>query len=741
MSGEMASPIEDYALISDLHTGALVSRDGSMDWLCFPRFDSDSTFGALLGTPEHGRWLLAPDGSHEQTGVPLGTGPAGKAAGEGAGPAESARDAGKEIAPDTAASGADAKARDRDGSTEGKADAGGTATAKVADQNRNQNQRLKAAGGSTTTEAAHRGGEVRGQAKDPRGDLAEREESVHAEEGKLTGADEEDEAERKKRAGAAVVVERSYIDSSFVLRTHWKTDTGEATITEFMPVGDRRASLVRRVEGVSGTVTITQEVVVRFGYGVVVPWVNRVRNADTDEESIVGIAGPDAVVLHGSNLPTAKERRHRGQFEVKAGETVDFELCWFPSHREVPDMIDVDKALDETLKYWRDWCSRFPPQGEYHEMVKRSLLVLRALTHETTGGIVAAPTTSLPEHFGGERNWDYRYVWLRDAALTLESMMTHGYETEALEWRNWLLRAVAGDPEDLQIMYGLAGERHLAERELDQFPGYADSKPVRIGNGAVGQYQADVIGEVMVVLEKLRNMGGKEDHFSWPLQKALLHYIEKHFDSKDHGIWEMRGEKKYFTHSRVMMWAAFDRGVRGVRDHGLDGEAEHWKKLRDELRDEIMDQGFNKEINSFVQTYGSTEVDASLLVIPQVGFVKYDDDVMLDTVARLEQELVEEAGLILRYRTEAGVDGLEPGEHPFLACSFWLVEQYARSGRIEDARELMDQLVGYANELGLMAEEYDPVNKRMAGNYPQAFSHLALIRAADAINGHAQEAL
>ncbi|HEX2247133.1 MAG TPA: glycoside hydrolase family 15 protein, partial [Arthrobacter sp.] len=348
---------------------------------------------------------------------------------------------------------------------------------------------------------------------------------------------------------------------------------------------------------------------------------------------------------------------------------------------------------------------------------------------------------SLPEYFGGERNWDYRYVWLRDAALTLESMMTHGYEKEALEWRNWLLRAVAGDPEDLQIIYGLAGERHLAERELDQFPGYANSRPVRIGNGAVGQYQADVIGEVMVVLEKLRNMGGQEDHFSWPLQKALLHYIEKHFDNKDHGIWEMRGEQKYFTHSRVMMWAAFDRGVRAVRDHGLDGEAEHWGELRDELREEIMEHGFNMEINSFVQTYGSTEVDASLLVIPQVGFVKYDDDLMLGTVARLEQELVDEAGLIKRYRTETGMDGLEPGEHPFMACSFWLVEQYARSGRIEDARELMDQLVGYANELGLMAEEYDPVNNRMAGNYPQAFSHLALIRAADAINGHAQEAL
>ncbi|HEX2247883.1 MAG TPA: glycoside hydrolase family 15 protein, partial [Arthrobacter sp.] len=452
----MASPIEDYALISDLHTGALVSRNGSMDWLCFPRFDSESTFGALLGTPEHGRWLLAPDGSREQTGVPLGTGPAGEATGHGTGPAEATGYAGKEIAPDTAASGADAKALDRNGSTEGKAAAGGTATAAVSGQSKDPDPDPDLADGGTSTAAAQRGGEVRGQAKDPRGAHALRDESIHAEEGKPTGADEEAEAERKERAGVPVVVERSYIDSSFVLRTRWRTDTGEATITEFMPVGDRRASLVRRVEGNTGTVTISQEIVVRFGYGVVVPWVNRVRNPDTDEESIVGIAGPDAVVMHGSHLPHPKDRRHRGQFVVNAGETVDFELCWFQSHRPVPDMINVDKALDETLKYWQDWCSRFPPQGEYHEMVKRSLLVLRALTHETTGGIVAAPTTSLPEQPGGVRNWDYRYCWLRDATFTLYSLLSAGFVTEARDWRDWLLRTIAGDPADLQIVYGPA---------------------------------------------------------------------------------------------------------------------------------------------------------------------------------------------------------------------------------------------------------------------------------------------
>ncbi|WP_336715915.1 glycoside hydrolase family 15 protein [Arthrobacter sp. USHLN218] len=734
----MASPIEDYALLSDLHTAALVSRNGSMDWLCFPRFDSDSTFGALLGTPEHGRWLLAPDGAHEGATEPLGTGPAGGATG---GPPQAQAENGHQLPADTAASGADTPDRDtassgtetpsRDAVSDAKASEGGSATEQVSHD--------EARGGSAVVNPAGTPSR-QGSTRDPReghGRSARSEQSS----GRATGADDAAEAERKRSRGAPVVVERSYLQSTFVLRTCWQTSTGEVTITEFMPVGDRRASVVRRVECTSGYVTVHQEIVIRFGYGEAVPWVYRVNDEDTGAESIVAMAGPDAVVMHGSKLPMAEDRRHRGDFTLRAGEVADFELCWFPSHRKVPPMCNVDQQLKDSVAYWRDWCSRFPPQGEYHEMVKRSLLVLRAMTHESTGGIVAAPTTSLPERFGGERNWDYRFVWLRDAALTLESMMTHGYEREALEWRNWLLRAVAGDPEDLQIMYGLAGERLLIERELGQFPGYLDSAPVRIGNGAMCQYQGDVIGEVMVVLEKLRNLGQKEDHFSWPLQKSLLHYTERHFFDRDHGIWEMRGEKKYFTHSRAMMWAAFDRGVRAVQDHGLEGEDEHWARLRDELREEIMEHGFNKEVNSFTQSYGSSEVDASLLVLAQVGFVKYDDDLMLGTVARLEQDLMDDSGLLRRYRTETGMDGLSPGEYPFLACSFWLVEQYAQTGRIEDARQLMDQLVGYANELGLLSEEYDTANERMAGNYPQAFSHLALIRAADAINGHAQQAL
>ncbi|MDQ0736799.1 glycoside hydrolase family 15 protein [Arthrobacter agilis] len=588
----MQSPIEDYALLSDLHTGALISRGGSVDWLCFPRFDSDSVFGALLGTPEHGRWLVAP---------------------------------------------------------------------------------LDA---------------------------------------------------------AAEVVDRSYIDSTFVLQTHWRTPDGEVLVTDFMPVTDRRANVVRRVQGLRGTVTVHQELEIRFGYGDVVPWVTQ--GTDGGSPALLAIAGPDALLLRGPRL-RATDHRHEGTFEVTEGAVVDLELLWFPSHRDTPDALDVEEALDTTITYWRAWGANSKGDGRYSDAVQRSLLVLRALTHEDTDGIVAAPTTSLPEQFGGARNWDYRFCWLRDAALTLEAMMTHGFAGEALGWRNWLLRAVAGDPEDLQIMYGVAGERHLPERELDHLPGYADSVPVRIGNGAVDQYQADVVGEVMVALEKMRGHGVTEDSFSWPLQRSLLGFAEKHLDELDHGIWEMRGRPQSFTHSRVMMWAAFDCAVRAVRDHGLHGPLKHWMGLRDRLREEILTHGFNRELNTFTQVYDGTEVDASLLVLPQVGFLDYDDPMMLGTVARLEQDLVNAEGLLLRYRTAKSDDGLEPGEHPFLACSFWLVEQYAHSGRQDDATRLMDQLVGYCNELGLLSEEYDAENGRMAGNFPQAFSHLALVRAADAL--------
>ncbi|NVM94976.1 glycoside hydrolase family 15 protein [Arthrobacter sp. AETb3-4] len=593
----MASRIEDYALLSDLHTGALVGRDGSLDWLCFPRFDSPAVFAALLGNEHNGRWLMAPV--------------------------------------------------------------------------------------------------------------------------------------------EAKVVSRNYVEHTFVLETLWESATGTARVTEFMPIGDRRASVVRRVDGITGTVEFRQEITIRPGHGKVLPWVRRVHQA-AGRSAIVAVAGPDALLLRGHELPRAVDHRHGGTFSVAAGERVEQELVWYPSHRPVPRDVKLDSALAETLEYWNNWAAKYDRDGKYSPAVLRSLLVLRALTHEDTGGIVAAPTTSLPEDFGGSRNWDYRYCWLRDAALTLEAMLTHGYEDVALKWRDWLLRAVAGDPEDLQIMYGLGGERELAEGVLDHLSGYEGSQPVRFGNGAVGQYQADVVGEVLVALEKLRRAGGQEDHFSWPLQLAMLKFVERHLEDKDHGIWEMRGDLQYFTHSRVMMWAAFDCAVCAVRDHGLKGPVERWEELRGLLRREILEHGFNKELNTFTQTYGGASTDASLLVIPQVGFVAYDSPEMLGTVAALEKELVDGRGLILRYETGTGLDGLAPGEHPFLACSFWLVEQYAHSDRREDAVALMDKLVGLANEVGLLSEEYSVKDGRMAGNFPQAFSHLALVRAADALHGTEQ---
>ncbi len=592
----MASRIEDYALLSDLHTGALIGRDGSIDWLCFPRFDSPSVFTALLGTEHHGRWFVAP---------------------------------------------ADPQAR---------------------------------------------------------------------------------------------IISRAYRDSTFVLETVWESATGVVRVIDFMPVGERCSTVVRRVVGVAGVVEMAQEIIIRPGYGKVLPWVHRVKD-DDGTHAIVAVAGPDALVLRGDQLPHAVDHKHGGSYTVAAGETVDQELSWYASHRRLPAAIDIAAELETTIAYWEDWASRYNQDGKYAPIVERSLLVLRALTHEDTGGIVAAPTMSLPEDFGGARNWDYRYCWLRDAALTLEAMLTHGYEDEALKWRDWLLRAVAGDPEDLQIMYGLSGERDLTEGQLDHLPGYEGAAPVRIGNGAVGQYQADVVGEVLVALEKLRLAGGEEDHFSWPLQLAMLRFVERHLDEKDHGIWEMRGDLQHFTHSRVMMWAAFDCGVRAVTDHGLKGRAEHWVKVRDRLRAEILEHGFNKELNTFTQTYGGTTTDASLLVIPQVGFVAYDSAQMRGTVAAMESELMDQHGLLLRYQTGSGLDGLAPGEHPFLACSFWLVEQYAHTGRRDEAVALMDRLTGLANDLGLLSEEYSMEDNRMAGNYPQAFSHLALVRAADALHG------
>ncbi|HEY2644889.1 MAG TPA: glycoside hydrolase family 15 protein [Galbitalea sp.] len=587
----MALNIEDYGLIGDCHTAALVGLDGSIDWLCLPRFDSASTFGALLGDEDHGRWLVAP----------------------------------------------------------------------IED---------------------------------------------------------------------AISVTREYIEDTFVLVTHWQTKSGRVDVTDFMPHGDRRADVVRRITGVEGTVELRQELRIRFDYAAALPWMRQVPEAG--HNAIVAIAGPDAIVVRGAKLE-AENHAHVGHITVKAGETVNLVLTWYPSHREVPAPLSVDDRLANTLAWWRDWAARCEAPEKYSAAVHRSLLVLRALTHEDTGGIVAAATTSLPEDFGGSRNWDYRYVWLRDASLTLYVLISHGFGDEATQWRSWLLRAIAGDPNDVQIMYGLAGERRLTEWELATLPGYRDAAPVRVGNGAFVQYQGDMFGEVMLALSKARESGIEETALSWSLQRALLKYVEDNWRRPDNGIWEIRGPKRHFTHSRAMLWAAFDCGVRGVHDFGLEGDADRWAALRDELRDEIESKGWDETLGSYAQFYGSGTVDASLLQLPQIGYLKADDPRMLGTVAAIEKNLMSD-GLVMRYLTETGVDGLPGTEHPFLACSFWLVEQYARSGRVDDATTLMDRLVGFTNDLGLLSEEYDVAGKRQVGNTPQALSHLALVRAADAID-------
>ncbi|CAN5119513.1 glycoside hydrolase family 15 protein [soil metagenome] len=585
----MSLPIEDYALIGDCHTAALIGRDGSIDWLCFPRFDSPSIFGALLGDSDHGRWLLAPDAEVLETS-------------------------------------------------------------------------------------------------------------------------------------------RAYLGDTFTLRTRWVTATGEVEVDELMPIGDRRADIIRRVRGIRGSVAMRQEVRMRFDYADALPWVRQL----DDEDGIVAVAGPDAIILRGVHLTPTDDRSHEAHFTVTEGETVDLTLTWYPSHRDSPPALDVDERMRETAAWWDEWLGASVLPGQFSAEVRRSLLILRALTHEDTGGIVAAATTSLPEQFGGQRNWDYRYVWLRDASLTLDALLRHGFRSEAEGWRGWLLRTIAGDPGDVQIMYGLAGERRLIESELAGLPGYQGASPVRIGNGAYTQYQGDVFGEVMLALQHARQIGAGEDDFSWPLQRALMGFVEENWHRKDNGIWEIRGELQHFVHSRVMLWAAFDCAIRAVEDFGLDGPIERWRYLRAEIAAEIEEYGFDRQRNTYTQYYGSTEVDASLLVLPQTGYLTADDPRMLGTVAAIESELLEH-GLAMRYRTESGVDGLPSGENPFLACSFWLVEQYAMSGRIDDAVALMGRLCSFANDVGLLSEQYDPVAQRQAGNTPQALSHLALVRAADAI--------
>jgi len=635
-TGAMTSPlIEDHALLSDQRATALVTREGDINWLCLPRFDSDALFCALLGDEENGHWSL-----------------------------------------------------------------------RIAD------------------------GEV---------------------------------------------LSRRYLPGTMVLETVWRSPTGTATVTEFMPITgggesgtgdsdsavsdadstggeaagstpgsgagsasslagdvDDHADLVRHVECDEGEVEVVQELKIRFEYGQAVPWVRRGED-EAGNRVLIAVAGGDGIALHGPAL-TAHGRAHRGTHPLAAGESTSWVLTWFPSWQQVPAAPDLDSALTATIADWTGWLGQVQVDGEYEAPVTRSLLVLRALTHRRTGGIIAAATTSLPEDFGGVRNWDYRFCWLRDAALSLEALLAHGHVDAAATWRDWLLRAIAGDPERLQIMYSITGDRNLPEREVAHLAGYENSVPVRIGNGAADQYQADVVGEVMIALGAMRDAGLEESAWSWPLQKALVHYTEDRIDEPDQGIWEMRGDPAYFTHGRVMVWATFDRAVSAVEVHGQPATREQvtrWKHVRDQVREEIMTRGVGAD-GAFTQTYGSTEVDASLLQIPHTGFLPANDPHMLATVARIEQDLRTEDGLILRYRTQ-GQDGLPGDEHPFLVCCFWLVEQYAASGRRDEAEALMEQLLGCANDLHLLAEEFDGGAGRMAGNFPQAFSHLGLIRAVDAL--------
>jgi GH15 family glucan-1,4-alpha-glucosidase len=596
----VSTPLEDYALLSDQHTAALVSREGSVDWLCFPRFDSRACLAAILGTPDDGRWLLAP--------------------------------------PDGA------------------------------------------------------------------------------------------------------VVARRYIEDTFVLETDWETPTGTLTVTDYLPIGSepetRTADLVRSVRCTSGEVAVAHDLRLRFDFGSATPWVRTVTRDDDGPRApeIHAVAGPDALVLRGPMLSVTKEAC-RGEFALSAGDELTWSLTWSPSYVEDSQPRPDQLTPVATIRFWREWAAGIDATGPYADAVRRSLLVLRALTERLTGGIVAAPTTSLPEDFGGERNWDYRYVWLRDSALTIEALLMHGFVSGAHHWRQWLLRAVAGDPQDLRIMYGLDGSRHLPEFELPHLVGYEGSTPVRIGNGAAGQYQADVVGEVMCALALAREAGLEETEFSWDLQREMLDFAMRHLDEPDHGIWEMRGTPAFFTHGRAMMWAAFDRAVRAVETGGLPGDVETWRRVRDQLRDEVLTRGWSEEAGSFTQSYSTTEVDASLLQLPHVGLVDYDDPRMLATVARIEAELIDEHGFVRRYRTATVEDGIRGDEYPFLICSFWLVEQYARSGRTADGRALMERLLGVTTDLGLLAEEYDPVAGRLAGNFPQAFSHLGLVRAADALDG------
>jgi GH15 family glucan-1,4-alpha-glucosidase len=580
--------IEDYALLSDMESAALVGRDGSIDWLTFPRFDSPACFAALLGGPEHGRWLLAPRGEPRR-------------------------------------------------------------------------------------------------------------------------------------------VTRRYLDHSLVLETVFEVDGGEVAVIDCMPPRGDQLDLVRVVEGRRGRVEMLTELIVRFDYGSSVPWVRRVDGA------LSMIAGPDALRLVTPVDLQGRDRTTVGEFTVAEGERIGFQMTWHPSHEPCHPEADPLAAIEESVRWWDEWASQIGYDGEWAEDVVRSLVVLKGLTYAPTGGLVAAPTTSLPEHLGGERNWDYRYCWMRDATFTLTALLGAGFTDEAAAWRDWLLRAVAGDPSELQIMYGLAGERRLPELELPWLPGFEGSKPVRIGNAASSQFQLDVYGEVFNALHEGRRAGMSFNPDSWAMQLAVMEFLEGAWREPDEGIWEVRGPRQHFTHSKVMAWVAADRARRAVEEFGREGPADRWTALCAEIRADVLENGVDDR-GVLVQAYGSHELDASLLVVPLVGFLAPDDERVRNTVAAIEHDLCDD-GFVLRYHTSESVDGLPPGEGAFLLCTFWLADVQWLTGRKDDARSTFERLLSLRNDVGLLSEEYDPRSGRMLGNFPQAFSHTALVNTAMLLGG------
>jgi GH15 family glucan-1,4-alpha-glucosidase len=580
----MSTRIEDYALIGDCKSAALVARDGSIDWLCWPRFDSEACFAALLGSSEHGRWLIAP------------------------------------------------------------------------------------------RESAH--------------------------------------------------ITRRYRPNTLILETNFETDDGAVTVIDFMPFRDDHSEIVRLVVGTRGKVTMQTELILRFGYGAVVPWVSRLENGATR-----AIAGPDMVVLRTPVHVKGKNMTTVGEFTVGRGETIPLVLTYQRSHKPVPEASDPTTALQATEKFWKEWSEKCRPAGEWSNAVRRSAITLKALTYGPTGGIVAAPTTSLPEWMGGQRNWDYRYCWLRDATLTLLGSMNAGYYEEAQAWREWLLRAVAGSAGQLQIMYGIGGERRLTEWVADWLPGYENSTPVRIGNAAHSQLQLDVFGEIMDVYHQARRAGLSTNESGWGAQIEFLSHLEKIWQQPDQGIWEMRGPGQHFTYSKAMAWVAFDRAIKSAETFGLEGPLDHWRELREVIFHDVCDRGFDSDLGTFVQAYGSKQLDANLLLLPCVGFLPVSDPRIEHTIMAIERRLLRD-GFVMRYSTEEVEDTLPPGEGAFLACSFWLVDVYVLQERFDEAEQLFRRLVDLRNDVGLLSEEYDPGAKRLVGNFPQAFSHLALVNSA-----------